>query len=133
MAPVIPLDVRQTIRVLLEEGLTQAEVARRVMVSERTVKRIWKLVTTHGTVQKLFYASPGRHRKITPDMEEVRRIPQYIAKKTQELFEWLSLDPSKTIDEMIYFLWDTYGVHVSQPCISRLMKRERWNKKKVRE
>jgi transposase len=82
MPPAIPLGTRQIIKALLKEGLTQGEVAQRFMVSERTIGRIWQSVKTHGTAQNPFYASPGRHRKITPDMEDVRCISQYIAKKT---------------------------------------------------
>jgi len=38
---------------------------------------------------------------------------------------WLALDPDKQIDEMVYFIWDTYDVMVSESAVKRTLKRAR--------
>jgi hypothetical protein len=44
---------------------------------------------------------------------------------------WLTLQPNRQQDEMVYFIWDTFEVAVSESAIGRVLKRARWNKKIV--
>ena len=43
----------------------------------------------------------------------------------------LAARPSLYIDEQIYHLWDTFGVHIDAQAIGRMLKRVKWSKKKV--
>jgi hypothetical protein len=74
MAPALPLNARQIIKALLEEGLRQGDVAQRVVASETTVKWVWLLVRTHALSKSLFTPLGAIIEKITPDIEEVRCI-----------------------------------------------------------
>lgn len=49
----------------------------------------------------------------------------------QSLLDYLAMRPSTYIDEQVYFLWDTFDVYVNEQCITRMLKRVKWSKKKV--
>ena len=49
----------------------------------------------------------------------------------EDLLEWLEQRPLAYLDEMAYFLFDEYDVIVSEPTISKFLKRVGWSRKKV--
>ena len=47
------------------------------------------------------------------------------------LLNHLVMKPDLQIDEMVYFLWDSFQVEVSYSAVQRMLKRVKWWKKNV--
>ena len=50
----------------------------------------------------------------------------------QELLDYLNFRPTKYLDEVAYFIWDTWNIVTSESLIKRILKRRKWSYKKVR-
>ena len=48
------------------------------------------------------------------------------------LIAWLEEEPWAVQKEMVWFLWEEWGLHVHRSIISRVLKRRRWNTKNAR-
>lgn len=100
-------------------GWEIADVAKECQVSECTIFRIQANLLRYGSVRKPQYRKLGRARKLSLADEDT-------------LFEYLLGNGWSHQDEMIYWLFNERGVMVSQPTISRLLKRRGWSRKEMR-
>jgi transposase len=61
-----------------------------------------------------------------------RGSPHKMTKATEDLLQFLTRNPLSDQGEMGWFIWEECGIRVSQPTISRFLKRVRWSRKKAR-
>jgi transposase len=111
------LDLRERIVRAVEDGTSQAEVARLFHVGERSVKRYLRQWRTTGTLAPS--PRPGKRPAIGPD--------QYPAVLAQ-----LNASPDATLEEHCDRWQERTGVAVSASAWCRLERRMGWTHKKSR-
>jgi transposase len=114
------------IRAGLEMGTDQKTIAQQVGVSKRQVTRIRHNLVFYGSIKCPKKPYQGRQPKITEGMAAVRLVLSVkFTDFRQELLEYLSQKPNAQRDEMVYFIWDTFNVAVSESCIGRLLRKRK--------
>lgn len=100
-------------------GWSEAKIAEECRVHSSTVYRIRNNLVSYGSVRKPYYRQLGRARKLSKADEDA-------------LFEWLLYEGWRNQDEVVFWLWQERDVIVSQPTVSRLLKRRNWTRKELR-
>lgn len=100
-------------------GWDISDIAAECQVSDRTVFRIQANLFRYGSIRPPRFRKLGRDRKLSSADEEA-------------LFQYLLGSGWCHQDEMIYWLFNERGVLVSQPTISRLLRRRGWNRKEMK-
>lgn len=88
-------------------------------ISVQSVYNIQSNMLRYGSVSKPHYRILGRSRKLSAADEDA-------------VFAWLLQEGWRCQDEIISWLWMERGIIVSQPTISRMLWRRRWNRKMLR-
>lgn len=114
---------------------TPQDIANSLGVPLRTV-RYWRInVDRYGTVNPPAPAS-GRPRTLTRHHEEVgaNTISTSVTLLTclQALLEYLYASPDVYYDEMLWFLYDEFGIITSERAVRRIFKRRRWSRKQLK-
>ena len=86
------------------------------------------LTTVYAIQSNLFiYGSPCR-----PSIRQ-KGAPRRVSKAMEDdLIRWLKEQPWAQQSEMVWYLWEEWGLHVHRSTISRILKRRRWSEKKGR-
>jgi transposase len=110
MPPTYNDSVRCTIETCLRAGVEPLQIASEVRVSHQWVYKLRQVLDVFGTVSPPHLGVQGRPRKIPVDAEE-------------GLLDFIHDNPSAYQDEIAEFFLSEFGIAVSQPTVSRLMKR----------
>lgn len=103
-------------------------------MSDRTIRR-WKLeLERTGRIGKPPESRTGRHRVLTPEVEAVRvkrhrRVLTHLALLTvtmgeQALFEHVKNKADMSVDDILWWLYDTYKIVVGTRTIRRVFERK---------
>src|SRR5438045_9779285 len=118
----IPEFKREVIKVKIKLKQHNKSIANDTSVSERTIRAYKKNLRDHGTLCPPKAVLQGRHRKITPKMQEVcvntyQRCCQKLMISCSLIL--LCTHPSLYVDKQVYHLWDAFSVQVDEQCIKR--------------
>lgn len=94
-------------------------VAAECNISARTVYTIQSNLIRYGSVRKPYFRKLGRARLLSEADEDA-------------LFEYLLAQGWRQQDELIWWLVQERGILLSQPTISRTLKRRKWSQKELR-
>lgn len=98
-------------RQLLESGRDEESIEKETGVSDRTIRR-WKLeLERTGRIGKPPEARTGRHRVLSVEIE-------------QALLDHVRDNPSLTVDNMLWWLYDQYEIVVGTRTIRRVFERK---------
>ncbi|CAK4030826.1 hypothetical protein AC578_1766 [Lecanosticta acicola] len=108
---------RDRVKGLLEAGRDEEFIEKETGVSDRTIRR-WKLeLERTGRIGKPPESRTGRHRVLTDEIEAA-------------LFEHVKDNPDMSVDDMLWWLYDTYKLVVGTRTIRRVFERKGDNSKK---
>ncbi|KAI5210680.1 hypothetical protein E4T39_00152 [Aureobasidium subglaciale] len=114
-----PEEARSQVRQLLQQGVAEDEIEKQTGVSDRTIRR-WKLeLERYGRIGKPPESRTGRHRVMNKDVE-------------QALFDRVAQKPDMSVDDMLWWLYDTYKLVVGTRTIRRAFERRNTSHKKFR-
>ena len=108
--------LRTRIRDHLDRKDSTAVIHQATGVSVSTINRIRKAYRDTGSVMAF---TPGRPQALS----------NYHA---EQLMEYLNQRPTAYQDEMVWFLFDEFGILVDQSTISRALSRRHWSRKVVK-
>lgn len=98
-------------RALLESGRDEDSIEKETGVSDRTIRR-WKLeLERTGRIGKPPESRTGRHRVLNPEVEAA-------------LFEHVKSKPDMSVDDILWWLYDTYKIVVGTRTIRRVFERK---------
>ena len=121
MAPRLAASQHQLIGdMILSGSLKQADMAAVAGCSERSIRAIASNLRHFGKTKAPPISVGGRRRRITPQMLDALR-------------EHLLEKPGLYQHEIAVFLYDEFGIHVTIPSISRVLKSIGWTKKVIRQ
>ena len=109
---VIPSTIRSRIIRLLFLRIRPAVIAQEVKCHIATVYRIQENVFVYGSPFRPSFRKQGKPRKITKAAGE-------------SLIEYLEEQPWTQQKEMVWYLWEEWGLDIHRTTISRFLKRER--------
>jgi transposase len=119
MAPNLPACQHALIRHMINDGrFTNCQIAKAAHCSIPAVKAIKRNLRDFGSTT----APPnggGRPESINPLMRDA-------------LFEHLLRKPNLYLNEMVVYLWDEFGHHVTKSSINRTLQSTSWSKKNAR-
>jgi transposase len=118
MAPRLSFAQRARIHALILRKLPNSEIADTVRCTERAVRRIRSRLGRFGTT-----TAPSN--RVGPDP----KITPFIR---HALCEQLSEKPGMLRREMVAFIYDRFGVEVSESTITRTLKAQSWSRKTIR-
>ncbi|OQN99875.1 hypothetical protein B0A51_18939 [Rachicladosporium sp. CCFEE 5018] len=102
---------RDAVKALLESGADETSIERDTSVSDRTIRR-WKLeLEKTGRIGKPPESRTGRHRVLNPEVE-------------QALCEYVATRPDMSVDDMLWWLYETYKIVVGTRTIRRVFERK---------
>ncbi|KAF7192647.1 hypothetical protein HII31_06006 [Pseudocercospora fuligena] len=102
---------RNTVRALLESGRDEESIEKETGVSDRTIRR-WKLeLERTGRIGKPPEARTGRHRVLSAEIE-------------QALFDHVKQNQNMSVDDMLWWLYDTHKIVVGTRTIRRVFERK---------
>lgn len=113
----VPLDQINRILACFDEGLNNVATANRVGISRRCIDKIRLNVSLFGKPYPTF-AKRGRPRLLL-EWQEL------------QVLDYLRDRPTSYHDETAWFVYDEFGVVVSERWVSDLIKRRRFSKKKA--
>ncbi|KAI5242024.1 hypothetical protein E4T43_05041 [Aureobasidium subglaciale] len=119
MGKAYPEEARSQVRQLLQQGVAEDEIEKQTGVSDRTIRR-WKVKRLrYGRIGKPPESRTGRHRVMNKDVE-------------QALFDRVAQKPDMSVDDMLWWLYDTYKLVVGTRTIRRAFERRNTSHKKFR-
>ncbi|KAG9548851.1 hypothetical protein KCU71_g15746, partial [Aureobasidium melanogenum] len=119
MGKAYPEEARSQVKQLLQQGVAEDEIEKQTGVSDRTIRR-WKLeLERYGRIGKPPESRTGRHRVMNKDVE-------------QALFDRVAQKPDMSVDDMLWWLYDTYKLVVGTRTIRRAFERRNTSHKKFR-
>jgi transposase len=118
VAPIPPSIRSKIVRYLLLHWRPIA-IAAEVKCDVTVVYRIQQNLFIYGQSVRPHFHPKGAPRRICKAAEN-------------SLFQYLEEQPWTQQKEMIWFLWEEWGIHVHRSTISRLIKRRGWSNKKAR-
>ncbi|KAI5205647.1 hypothetical protein E4T38_04235 [Aureobasidium subglaciale] len=119
MGKAYPEEARSQVRQLLQQGVAEDEIEKQTGVSDRTIRR-WKVMRLrYGRIGKPPESRTGRHRVMNKDVE-------------QALFDRVAQKPDMSVDDMLWWLYDTYKLVVGTRTIRRAFERRNTSHKKFR-
>ncbi|KAK1811842.1 hypothetical protein LTR12_013796 [Friedmanniomyces endolithicus] len=102
---------REHVRQLLEAGRDEDNIEKETQVSDRTIRR-WKLeLERTGRIGKPPESRTGRHRVLNKDVEAA-------------LFQHVQTRPDMSVDDMLWWLYETYEIVVGTRTIRRVFERK---------
>ncbi|KAI6835237.1 hypothetical protein KC367_g4757 [Hortaea werneckii] len=102
---------RTHVRGLLEAGRDEESIEKETGVSDRTIRR-WKLeLERTGRIGKPPESRTGRHRVLSAEIEAA-------------LFDHVRGKPDMSVDDMLWWLYDTYKIVVGTRTIRRVFERK---------
>ncbi|TKA83857.1 hypothetical protein B0A55_00162 [Friedmanniomyces simplex] len=102
---------REHVRQLLEAGRDEDAIEKETQVSDRTIRR-WKLeLERTGRIGKPPESRTGRHRVLNKDVEAA-------------LFKHVQTQPDMSVDDMLWWLYETYKIVVGTRTIRRVFERK---------
>ncbi|TKA40146.1 hypothetical protein B0A54_08934 [Friedmanniomyces endolithicus] len=102
---------REHVRQLLEAGRDEDDIEKETQVSDRTIRR-WKLeLERTGRIGKPPESRTGRHRVLNKDVEAA-------------LFQHVQTRPDMSVDDMLWWLYETYEIVVGTRTIRRVFERK---------
>ncbi|KAK5124126.1 hypothetical protein LTR85_001829 [Meristemomyces frigidus] len=102
---------RLRVKGLLESGRDEESIEKETGVSDRTIRR-WKLeLERTGRIGKPPESRTGRHRVLNAEVEAA-------------LFEHVKGKPDMSVDDMLWWLYDTYKIVVGTRTIRRVFERK---------
>ncbi|KAK1043754.1 hypothetical protein LTS16_007852 [Friedmanniomyces endolithicus] len=102
---------REHVRQLLEAGRNEENIEKETQVSDRTIRR-WKLeLERTGRIGKPPESRTGRHRVLNKDVETA-------------LFQHVQTRPDMSVDDMLWWLYETYEIVVGTRTIRRVFERK---------
>ena len=120
MAPTLDRETKVIMKRLVDQGLTNKEIQRQVNTSRKSVSLLrGNLKISDGEFITKPRLSNGAPRALTADM--VKALTTYLLGK-----------PNLELNEMLWWLWDEYGLITSRPTLSRRLKEAGWSHKVVR-
>ena len=120
MAPTLDRETKVIMKRLVDQGLTNKEIQRQVNTSRKSVSLLrGNLKISEGGFTTKPRLSNGAPRALTADM--VKALTTYLLGK-----------PNLELNEMLWWLWDEYGLIPSRPTLSRRLKEAGWSHKVVR-
>ncbi|GAB7343488.1 hypothetical protein MBLNU457_1504t1 [Dothideomycetes sp. NU457] len=103
---------------LIRLGHDEATILREVKVRDRTFRRWKKELERYGHVGKPPECRTGRRRVLTPEIE-------------QALFEHVEANPQMSVDDMLWWLHETYELVVSGRTVRRVFEKRNEARQKL--
>lgn len=117
----IPESSRNRAAALIKLGTMPLHaIAADVGISNTTAHEIRTYIRLFGVPHNPYRLKPGPKRKITPEI-------------LFDLKHFLAEDPCAYLDEIAWYLYDTWDIAVSEPTISKVLKEEGYTWKKCRK
>jgi transposase len=119
MAPNLPASQHALIQHMIDDGrFTNRQIAKAAHCSIPAVKAIKRNLRDFGST-----TAPPNGGGRPPSMTSVMR---------DALLEYLLRKPNLYLDEMVVYLWDEFGHHITKSSISRTLRSAGWSKKNAR-
>ena len=114
--PLAPALRSKILRLLLLHW-TPPAIAEEVHCHRNTVYTMQENLFMYGSPFRPQFRPKGAPRKVFPAAED-------------SLITYLEQQPWAMQKEMVWFLWEEWGIHVHQSTISRILKKRHWSNKK---
>jgi len=110
---------RARVHLLIDAGYSDSEITTHIRVAERTIRRYRQNLRLFGQLNRP-NGGGGRPRQLSSQIEDA-------------LFEFLTESPDVYYSEMLWFIFDEFGVVTTERTVRRVLRKRQWSRKVMRQ